>query len=163
MLTLCGIASNSYDLDEIKRCWFNVDSRVLGDTATPLFIEHSVADLIITNCDFLFRGKQVFLLDMSDGSYTLPYVISADVTAEHILRLVPGVGDALHRHQSNWCVDFDTESVIVIQIRASLKISDGKVGLDRVSRVIGISPEALVHLARAGICPETIAQNILEN
>ena len=23
MLTICGIASNSYDLDEIKRCWFN--------------------------------------------------------------------------------------------------------------------------------------------
>lgn len=23
MLTLCGIASNSYDLDEIRRCWFN--------------------------------------------------------------------------------------------------------------------------------------------
>jgi adenylosuccinate synthase len=95
------------------RSRFNVDSRVLGDTATPLFIEHSVADLIITNCDFLFRGKQVFLLDMSDGSYTLPYVISADVTAEHILRLVPGVGDALHRHLSNWCVDFDTDRVLL--------------------------------------------------
>ena len=128
-------------------------------------MEHSNADLIIANCNFVQRGTQPILVirrDCGQSLYGLVYTVPAENPANVILR--PECKRQLDERKSRyWQLNFDTESVIVILVEATLVLTENTVACKPKATLLGVSPEALVHLARAGICPETIAQNILEN